>query len=635
MGDMSGITDMVNGQVQQINKPQPPALRDICTKKPFVRIVAKGHYAHGEIQGETIENAVTPDSLTHRIVTQEDFMRELDPCGHLINDKEYYHDIWRQNTADGPDKGKWYLEEVPRYAFAFQQVILIKHLTHLCGNSIQFELADKNDDENSRKVYNAFKRGWSEKNMETAWFYVAKSVKATGDGAFVGFLDNGKYGWKTFSFLNGDRLYPHYDLKTGRMNVFARTYSNYDENGNVIRRYIDVWDDTYYYRYSANGDSTGKLADKAKNKLKGIFNIGGYSLEYQEPHNFLSIPVAYKRDDWGPCWTFAQETIDNYEMAFSRMAQNDHDFGLPIMYVKGEGSEEVSKEDMSYASKVFFLPSDGEMGFLQKQDASNAYKIELETLEKQIYTQSFTVKPPELKSGDLPGVAIKLLYSPAVEKAMSDAKEYDEFIDKMVDIFQYGYGVESEMRLKFATTNISHYIKPYVHQNDTELTNNLAMQVQNGFLSKQTASEKSTYATPQEWDRILKEKKNEQMMDLLLQQQTLQLDNTPETTDNGNDEEDTNADADTNTLDPSTSEGGGIVTNHGASRSSGNNGDANNISLEGNSTSEKDKDNNNKNSGKVGRPKGSGQYKWDRNGNKISNITGKALSKWDKWNATH
>lgn len=317
------------------------------------------------------------------------------------------------------------------------------------------------------------------------------------------------------------------------------------------------------------------------------------------------------------------------------MAQNDHDFGLPIMYVKGEGSEEVSKEDMSYASKVFFLPSDGEMGFLQKQDASNAYKIELETLEKQIYTQSFTVKPPELKSGDLPGVAIKLLYSPAVEKAMSDAKEYDEFIDKMVDIFQYGYGVESEMRLKFATTNISHYIKPYVHQNDTELTNNLAMQVQNGFLSKQTASEKSTYATPQEWDRILKEKKNEQMMDLLLQQQTLQLDNTPETTDNGNDEEDTNADADTNTLDPSTSEGGGIVTNHGASRSSGNNGDANNISLEGNSTSEKDKDNNNKNSGKVGRPKGSGQYKWDRNGNKISNITGKALSKWDKWNATH
>lgn len=533
-------------------------MRDLLTKKPFVRIMPDGHYQHGERYDDVIEEPVPMDHIRRKIVTQEDFLRELDPCGHLINDREYYHDVWRQNTAEGPDKGRWYLEEVPRYAFAFQQVILIKHLTHLCGNDIQFELADKRDDDNSRQVFNNFKRGWAKKNMEVAWYQFAKSVKATGDAAFVGYMDNGKFGWKILSFLDGDRLYPHYDLRTGKLNVFARAYSNYDENGRVIKRYVDVWDDKYYYRYVADGEPTG-VAGRIKNFFMDIFNVGGYRLEEATLHGFKRIPVSYHRDDWGPCWTFAQETTDNYEMAFSRMAQNNHDFGLPIMYVKGEGSEEVSKEDMSHASKVFFLPSDGDMGFLQKQDASNAYKIELDTLEKQIYTQSFTVKPPELKSGDLPGVAIKLLYSPAVEKAMSDANEYDHAVDDMVEIFSFGYGVEVGMFMDFENTEISHYIKPYVHQNETEQTNNLAMQVQNGFLSKQTASEKSTYATPQEWDRIIKEKKEEQQMDLLLEQQRLNL-TMQSTEDNAK---------------PKSDAGGTVITNHGAANKSEGNGDAN------------------------------------------------------------
>ena len=45
---------------------------------------------------------------------------------------------------NGDDTGKKirriYKELVPRYAFAFQQIITIKQLVHLCGNDIQFEL---------------------------------------------------------------------------------------------------------------------------------------------------------------------------------------------------------------------------------------------------------------------------------------------------------------------------------------------------------------------------------------------------------------------------------------------------------------------------------------------------------------
>ena len=575
-------------------KKEAPELRELLTKKPFTRVMPNGHYDHGVRYGDPIEESPTNDYLYRKIVTQEDFARELDPYGHLINDREYYHDIWRQDTRDG-NEGLWYLEEVPRYAFSFQYVILHKQLTHLTGNDIQFELADKKDDEESRDTYNAFKRGWQERNMETAWYQLAKSVKATGDGAMIGYLDKGKFGWKVVSFQNGDKLFPHYDLKTGKMNVFARTYCNYDEAGRVTNRFVDVWDNTFYYRFKAKGDASTML-EKFKQSVMNLFNVNGYELDAQEPHGFESIPVAYHRDDMGACWTFSQETIDNYEMSFSRMAQSNHDFGLPIMYVRGEGSEEVSKEDMSHASKIFFLPSDGDMGFLNKQDASTAYQKELEVLEKQIYTQSFTVIPPELKSGDLPAAALKILYSPAYEKAMSDSNEYDGVVDKMVEIFSFGYGVETKMQLKFKNTPISHYIKPYVHLNETELTNNLAIQVQNGFLSKQTASEKSVYATPQEWDRIIAEKKHEQEMDLLLTEQKLEVEteNTIEQTKKLNDV---------------------------------NGKDGEGAQKEGKTVKGDKVD--------AGVSSGQGKYQWDSNGNKVDPRTGKAYSKWQKYNSTH
>lgn len=497
-----------------------PRLRELLTKKPFSRVLPEGHYNHGEINDDVTEMAPVNDSLKRMIVTQEDFIRELDPCGHLINDKEYYPDVWRKNDEDG----RWYMQEVPRYSFAYQQVILHNQLTHLTGNDIQFELSDV-EEEKSTKVFTKYKAGWADKNMEIAWFQFAKSVKATGDAAFVAFMDKGKFGWKVLSFLNGDKLYPHYDLKTGKLSVFARTYSNYDEKGRVVTRYVDVWDKEYYYRYRADGDPS-TIAERVKHAVMNLFNVDGFSLDaVPERHGFENIPVAYLRDDGGACWSPSQDTIDNYEMAFSRLAQNNHDFGLPIMFVKGEGSEEVSKKDMSYAAKVFFLPSDGEMGFLQKQDASGAYKTELDILENQIYSQSHTVKTPELKSGDLPAAAIKLLYTPAYNKAMSDCNEYGPALDVMVQLFKFGYGVESEMQLDFKNTRISYFIKPYIHLNETELTTNLSMQVQNGYLSKQTASEKSPYATPNEWTRICSEKKELQMQELLLEEQRLEMQN--------------------------------------------------------------------------------------------------------------
>src|SRR3712207_8023742 len=77
----------------------------------------------------------------------------------------------------------------------------------------------------------------------SAWNIVA-------DAAIVGYLSGEKFGTKALSYLNGDTLYPHFDSITGELELFARKYYDYDEAGNESVEHVEVWDDTYLYRYS-------------------------------------------------------------------------------------------------------------------------------------------------------------------------------------------------------------------------------------------------------------------------------------------------------------------------------------------------------------------------------------------------
>ena len=443
--------------------------------------------------------------------------------------------------------------------------------------------------------------------MERAWHFLAKSVLSTGDGAFVGILDQGKFYWKVFSFTDGDVLYPHYNRTTGRMDVFARLYQNYDDLG-VTRNYIDVWDDTHYFRFVDKSQGNGENSEQKQQKV-GEFNVDGYELEFSKPHGFDRIPVAYKRNDSGPCWSPVQELIDHYESSFSRLAQSNHAFGLPIMYLRGEGKEmeEIATSDMSYAAKILLIPSEAEAGFLERQDASGAYKTELDELRKKIYEGAMVVKAPELKSGDTPAAAIKLLYSDSYNKALLETQEYDECMGKMVEIFKWGYGIESEYRLDFINTRIVYYISVFIPINDAEVCQNLSVAVQNGFCSKQTASEKFFHSTPNEWDRILKEKHEEEMHQLLLEEQKIDI-QTDASIELAEAQSEINTEQQIETIKAEAQidngqtpnvkkvKKGSVATGHGAKR---------------------------------GRPARSGKS-WDKWGNEIDPTTGKARSKWDQ-----
>lgn len=483
--------------------------------------------SHGNVSAIS-DTTIPVDNLEYSIVTQADFLREYYPSGHVINDPMVYPNIFRSEEVtdeNGNTRMQYYEEHVPRFAFAFQQIIATKQLVHLCGNDVQFELNSSEPDEAQIKDFNLFREGWLGKDMEIAFFEAAKSVKITGDGAVVGYIHEGKFGYKVLSYLDGDVLYPHFDSITKELILFARCYNDYDSEGGIVTEWMEVWDKTHLTRFKRSTKGSFKEA------ILNLFNIDGYTMVGKpEPHGFQFVPVAYMRDNDGACWSMSQDSIEGYEMSFSQMAHNNQAYGEPILYLQGEAVE--MHHDINGTIKTLTMGTDDKAGYLSSQSASDSYIKQLDTLYKMIYEESFAVIPPELRSGDLPAAALKILYSPAYEKAICDCSQYQTFLNAMVAIFSHGYGVEAKKSIDFKNLPIKWWLKPYVHVNTSAMVSDLAICVQNGFLSKETATERiDEYSTTGEWERILREYKQQQQADLLYEIQTIKA-NEPKKTEN-------------------------------------------------------------------------------------------------------
>lgn len=501
--------------------------KEVLSKRPFFEICPDGYMKHGAMFKAVNDNVTMPNDYLYKIVkTQQDFLREYYPSGHLIFDKETYPDVVKINPdydPKHPENGpRLCVQPITRTAFAFQQLIANKHILHLTGNDVQFEIADSVGDdraEDMQKSLSVFRKGWLMANMEIRHYEAVRSRMIVAEAAVVGYFDKGKFRAKTLSVMDGDMLYPHFDSLTGELALFARKYYDYDEDGTQRIEWVEIWDEKFFRRYKREMDG-----NRLVQSIKGFFGIAGYKLVTEEKHGFTFIPVAYTRNDDGPAWAAVQRNIEDYEEAFSYLSESNKGLAFPIFYIKGDGDEVTLSGDTKGALKTIAMAGgkDNDAGFLNGTDASDAFATQLNKAYDLIYELSFTVKPPELKSGDLPGVAIKLLYSPAIEIAMNDAQDMQPFLDQLVRIAKFGIGYENNMQASMMELPINAWVEPYIHQNDTELVTNLSSAVQNGFLSKQTASERnSKYSKNDEFDRVLREKKEEQEQDLLIEMQKM------------------------------------------------------------------------------------------------------------------
>lgn len=496
-------------------------VRELLVRKPFYELTPRGymkHYSISDVVPDDADISMPDDTMYRRVKTQADFLREFYPSSHRIMDPGEYPDIWKQD----PETKKWFQQKIQRTAFAFQQLIYTKHVLHMTGNDIQFELTDEDDDEkkseDNQKLLNKFKKGWLSHDLEVRDFEAVCAYMKLAECAVVGYFDkNGKFGMKSLSYENGDTLYPQFDSLTGDMVCFARKFYDYDDEGNEKTEWVEAWDEKKFYRFKKNARD-GKVQEVLK-KIAKVFGIDDYTCVEEKEHGFPFVPVAYARNEDGPCWSPVQRNIEDYEEAFSYLCENNKAFAFPILTLTGDGEDitVVGDDATGSAKTIMITDTNGKAEFLNGTDASEAFATQLNKSYDLIYELSFTVKPPELKSGDLPGVAIKLLYSPALEVAMNDAQKMQPYLDKMVRIALYGIGTEENCIASMLGLPINAWREPFTHQNDSELVTNLATAVQNKFLSKQTASERnSKFSKNDEFSRIMREQKEEQEQDLLM-----------------------------------------------------------------------------------------------------------------------
>lgn len=492
-------------------------IKTLLVKEPFKRVIPRGYYGPNPIiKGDTVSQALQ-DTPLFEIVSQADFLRELYPSGHKINDPEWYPDKVTYMDSEevkqaNNGKGAWVTEKVTRNAMPFQFIILLKHLAHLGGNPLDIMSSNRTQEQAQKDDLAELRQGWIDKNMETVKWDCFKSGKATGDVACVFYMDNGKVGCRVLSFLNGDTLYPHYNTK-GKLVKFAREFKRMSDDGIARESYVEVWDDNYAYLFKRDDSTTMK---KVVNNILNVFGLDGYRLIEMGPHGFRRIPVAYKRLD-APCWAPVQSNIDDYELSLSQLCEANKVYAFPILTMVGEDANvQVSANGRPFA--ITSNDPDAKIGMLNNNSGTEAFKLQIESQYKSIIMGSFIVTPPEVRSGDLPGVAIKLIYSPALENAMNDAHEWNGFVDDMFELFTYGYGIEKKKSAQFTKLNAHAKIVPYIHQNTAEVIQLLSQSVLSGVLSVETAIEKNPFSMTDEQKRVLTQKNEEAMMTDVLPQ---------------------------------------------------------------------------------------------------------------------
>jgi hypothetical protein len=479
--------------------------KQILTKEAFTRLVPSPNLTSiGEAKSVSSDVlAYSYETPAKQVMSQADFLREYDVNAHKINSLKYY-----PNALMKDSEGKVAAKIRSRIAVAYQERILTKRLVTLTGNNVDLKLANSKRSKKDQEMLNLFREGWDMKNIETCLYQAFKADGKTGDCAVCFYMDNGKVGWRVFSYENGDVLYPHYDPLTGKLAVFGRWYTVKDGNDNDITEYLDVFDNTFYSRYKKDK----KGVKGTINYVKDALGFEGWEVDVPPtPHKFDRIPIAYDR--YGePFWANSQDSIDLYELTISQLAENNQAYALRILYAMG-GEIELQTNLDGTPSMINSAEPNAKVGFLEPADSSRSFELQLQILEKAIMRNSFASETPELKSGsDLSSPTIRMMMMDSYQKAQDDALHFQPFLDDVVELFKYGYGIESGRASDFRLLNIRAEIFPYVFMSETEVVSNIVQSVGIGALSRRSASEMLYdlgYGVISEYDRLIEQNREE------------------------------------------------------------------------------------------------------------------------------
>ena len=427
--------------------------------------------------------AARQSSIKKEVITQDEYMSELDPYMHSVLFDENIPSICVKTAENGVQEIKFVKAAQP-----FQQCIMEKQTLHMACLPMKFTLADKKPTETVQADFVTFKHYWDLRNQDGMKVKMVATAKSFGDAGLLYYIDrHGEVKSRLISYEDGYVICSHNDMNGDRMlEVVYYTSSDGDD-------VIDAWDDDNLYRIVYLNDS------------------GDYSLQV-ESHPFGEIPLITKRTK--VAWDAGQTLIESYERLDNIFKVLQNKFGWGLLWVKGRIDPKAKKiagnivlNDTSYEGK-------GDARFLEPPSPKNT----IDTLDQifaqiQIATGTTFILPKDIHtSSDTSGIAVQMTQSLDIQTAKNGIVEWQNVADKMVRLFKRGLavelvkkGIKKDAITEFDKMNINAQFDIWQPFSETEYNNMLVSMKNGGILSQKTAVEVNTISRPDEVERIQRE----------------------------------------------------------------------------------------------------------------------------------
>lgn len=459
-------------------------------KRPFTRGVERDYAGYkdgvGISIGEKID-AATP-TIKRKNVSQDTFIRELDPYSHDVLDDENLPSICVK-IADGD-----YREvKHARMAIPIQRLIKDEQVVYLTTNKMQFTQVDVNPTEAQNNDFILFKQFWDLRNQDGMKNKMVDTQLSYGDAGLLYYFDyKGRIKCRLLSYADGYVLCSHNDQNGDR--IVESVY--YCKDG---IEYIDSYDDTYMTRWTND-----TLAQDAENI--------GWKRHQAVEHGFSEIPLVTKRGN--VAWNDAQSIIEAYEEVFNVFNAIQKRFGWGILYIKGRFSAKAEKIAGSVILNDTSMDGNGDAKYLTPPTPDGMLDT-LKGLLRAIQMASSTtfILPDDIRlSGDVSGLAVQLTKELDLQNAMQKVIEWQNVADKMVRLFKEGLakelvnnGIKADAITEFENLHINAKFKVWRPFNDYEYNQMLAILTGAGILSKESGIELSTVGKPDEKARVQRE----------------------------------------------------------------------------------------------------------------------------------
>ena len=459
---------------------------EMLKKKPFTRGSSTYSVNDGNCGAEesvtALRTAVLPDVMK-TIVTQDKFMKELDPGSH-----EVLFDENMPSICVKANDGAFYEIKFKRTALALQERIRQKKTLALCGNPRVFTLHDSNPSETLKKDFADLKWHWLERNQDGLGTKAVYGQMGLGDiGLLMYFNYKGEIRGRIISYEDGYVIISHNDDNGDR--VMECVY--YADSDNV--QHIDAYDDKNLYR---------------------LTNEDGWHVESQGAHGFSEIPLITKRGD--VAWNDVQNLIETFEILYNIFMVIEKRHGWGVLYIKGRFKEDARQIAGSIILQDTSVNNEGDAKFLTPPTPEGMLNAMQDLLDKiQIGASVTFILPKDVKSsGDISGLAMQITRSFDIEGAAQNVIEWQNFADKHARLFKEGLAKELVNKgenpnavTEFAKMKISCKFKMWQPFDEGTYNQMLCTLKGAGIISTKTGIEKNTVSAPDEEMRLAEEAK--------------------------------------------------------------------------------------------------------------------------------